>query len=87
MADEFRTGQKCKKKFKHSKISDNKRPRMDLDTLTDFHFFFFKLPLWLIFNQCLFLDMVEPRVATKCPLLPPIVHYSLKLAILHIFVN
>ena len=36
MVDEFRTDQKCKIKFTHFKISDNTRPRRDLDTLTDF---------------------------------------------------
>ena len=59
MVDEFRTDQKCKKNFKHSKISDNKRPRRDLDTLTDFQYFL-KIALIAYFHSKLFLDMVEP---------------------------
>ena len=59
MVDEFRTDQKCKKKFKHSKISDNKRPRRDLDTLTDFQYFL-KIALIAYFHSKLFSDMVEP---------------------------
>ena len=54
MVDEFRTDQKCKKKFKHSKISDNKRPRMDLDTLTDFQYFL-KITLIAYFHSKTFL--------------------------------
>ena len=59
MVGEFRTDQKCKKKFKHPKISDNKGPRRDLDTLTDFQYFL-KIASIAYFHSKLFLDMVEP---------------------------
>ena len=59
MVDEFRTDQKCEEKFKHFKISDDKRPRRDLDTLTDFQYFL-KIPLIAYFDSKLFSDMVEP---------------------------
>ena len=59
MVDEFRTDKKCTKKFKHSKISDNKRPGMDLDTLTDFQYFL-KIASIAHFHSKPFLDMIEP---------------------------
>ena len=39
MVDEFRTDQTCKKNFKYPKISDYKRPRRDMEILTDFQYF------------------------------------------------
>ena len=54
MVDEFRTDQTCKKKFKYSKISDKKRPRRDLEPLTDFNFFL-KIALIAYFHSKTFL--------------------------------
>ena len=59
MVDEFCTDQKGKKKFKHCKISHSKRPKRDLDTLTDFQYFL-KIALIADIHSKFFLDMVEP---------------------------